>query len=301
MSGKRVFLTGSKGYLGGRLMQQLADAAALVADITDPSDLARAFAHAGSADGLVHLAAANEIVCANDFARGVAVNCVGTRNVLDAAAARGIARVIFVSTFHVYGEVSHGATITESTPADPLQPYGMTKQMAEQLCKAARRKHGFDLAIVRVSNGVGAPASAAINRWGLLMLDLCRQAHEKRALTLRSSGVQRRDFISIDDVAEAIRLLLAADASHLREPIFNLGSGTAVRIRDMAAWVQEEYQQMYGEKLPLSAPEEGNDDPASFVFSIDKIKRLGFVPRTDLRHEIRNSLKFCEQFRPVRT
>jgi UDP-glucose 4-epimerase len=301
MSGKRILVTGSKGYLGARLMQQLSGASALEADVTDRSSLANAFSQADSTDVVMHLAAANEIICANNFDRGVAVNCLGTRHVIEAAAARGVARVIFFSTIHVYGEPSDGATITESTSPDPIHAYGMTKLMAEQLCKEGRRKHGFDLAIVRLSNSVGAPADPAIDRWSLVMLDLCRQAHEKRALTLRSSGVQRRDFISIDDVVEAVRLLLSASSAQLREPVFNVGSGASVRIHDIATWVQDEYRLMYGESLPMSAAQDSGAAPASFSLSIGKIQRLGFVPRTDLRQEIRNTLKFCEQFRSVRT
>lgn len=297
MCGERVCLTGARGYLGARLSGDLPCAVPLCADITDPDALARAFAAAGPASALVHLAAANEVVCTNDFERGLAVNVLGTRNVLDAAAAAGIRRVIFFSTFHVYGEPGEGATITEATLPDPIHPYGITKLVGEQLCKAAAKRHGFALAIVRLSNGVGVPADAATARWSLVVLDLCRQAHEKRALTLRSSGVQQRDFISIDDIGGVLRLLLSADAARLHEPVFNLGSGVSVRIRDIARWVREEYLTLYGESIALSAPEPSGQAPSPFRYDIRKIAGLGFTPRTDLHVEIRNTLQYCERFR----
>lgn len=296
MSGERVLLTGAKGYLGGRLMSELAGTVPLCADITDTAAIAAAFADAGAARSLIHLAGANEIVCANDLARSLEVNAIGTRNVLDAAAASGVRRVIFFSTFHVYGEPTPDSIITELTLADPIHPYGMTKLLAEQLCKAARKKYGFELAIVRLSNSVGMPADAEIERWTLVVLDLCRQAHEKRSLRLVSSGVQRRDFISIGDIAQATRILLHADAQQLQEPVFNLGSGSSVRIRDIAAWIQEEYERMYGARIPLSAPHPTDPAPANFCFSISKIMTLGFAPQTNLREEIRSTLKFCERF-----
>ena len=185
----------------------------LSGDVTDPQALARAFAATGPATALIHLAAADEAACANDFARGLAVNVLGTRNVLDAAAAAGVRRVIFMSTFHVYGDPVDGATINEATLPDPLRAYGITKLVGEQLCKAAAKRHDFELAIVRLSNGMGPPADTASAPWALVFLDLCRQAQEKRALTLRSSGLQGRDFLSIDDVGRALRLLLTVDAA----------------------------------------------------------------------------------------
>jgi UDP-glucose 4-epimerase len=299
MSGERVLVTGARGYLGGRLMQALPDAVPFHADLRNDRDVAKALESCEAVDTIIHLAAANEIVCANDFERGVAINCFGTRNLFEAVGRHGIRRALFFSTFHVYGPVTDGAILTESSPVDPVHPYGMTKLMGEQLCKAARSLYGFDLAIFRLSNAVGAPAGAHIDRWSLLMLDLCRQAHEKRALALRSSGSQQRDFVSIHDVAEAVRIVLAAEAPKLEDPVFNLGSGCAVRVRDIAAWIQEEYQQLYGERLPISF---GSDNGASnFSVSIEKLARLGFQPKTDLRREIRETLRFCEQFRAVRT
>jgi UDP-glucose 4-epimerase len=301
MSGERVLVTGARGYLGARLLGQLPGALALCADITDPQALARAFAAVGPADALVHLAAADEIVCANDLARGFEVNCVGTRNVLESAAAAGVRRIVFLSSFHVYGEPVEGSAIDEATVPDPLHPYGITKLAAEQLCKAASRRHGFELAIVRLSNGVGAPADSGNARWTLVVPDLCRQAQERGVLTLRSSGLQGRDFVSIDDTAAALRLLLDADAMQLRQPVFNLGSGVTVRVRDVARMIQEEYQALYGVAIALFAPEPSGPAPSLFTYDIRRMAALGFAPQSDLRAEIRQTLQFCERFRAERT
>ena len=62
--------------------------------------------------------------------------------------------------------------------------------------------------IIRLSNSYGAPISKDVNRWTLVVNDLCRQAITNRELKLKSSGEQHRDFIPISDALSAVNLLM---------------------------------------------------------------------------------------------
>ena len=100
---------------------------------------------------MVHLAAVNEIVCIENPGLALQVNGLGSKNVAEAAVAAGVQRLIYVSTFHVYG--SCDGTITEETVPIPSHPYGISKLVGELFC----RKEGLATIILRCANGVGVP------------------------------------------------------------------------------------------------------------------------------------------------
>jgi UDP-glucose 4-epimerase len=313
----RVLITGGNGYLGGRIAAALDEEgitpvllvretrsgagesgyATVIADVTEKDAVSAAFSAAGKIDAVIHLAAVNEHVCAKDPELAFKVNCFGTQHVLDAAAAHHVPRCIYLSTFHVYGDTA-SPIIDESTVPNPLHTYGITHLVAEQFCKATAKRTGMSIAIVRLSNGIGAPARAGVDRWSLVMLDLCRQAHTTKRLVLQTSGAQKRNFVSIDDAAQAIIILLRADGSALKEPVFNVGSDALVSIADIAQVIAEEHASLYGRALPIEAPHATPHAPdTSFSFRFDRIRALGFRPQTDIRHEARSVLRFCERFR----
>ena len=296
MSGSRLLVTGSRGYLGGRILRDLEGAHALIGDVTARETLLQAVAQAPPAAAIVHLAGLDETACAAEPLKAFAVNSLGAGHVMEAAAAASIPRVVLLSTFHVYGPVADGATITEQRVPSPRHPYGISKLAGEHLGRAVADRLGLEVAIVRLSNAVGAPADAGIARWSLVALDLCRQAHERQQLTLRSSGVQRRDFVTIADVARVVRALCDAPAETLRDPVFNVGSGRTLSIRELATIVSEEYGALYGRAIEIAAPPHDGAPPASFTFDTTRLRALGVRPSGDMRPAIRETLQFCERF-----
>jgi UDP-glucose 4-epimerase len=321
--GPRVLITGGFGYLGARLALDLEKAGyqpilltrdtdgltgdavvafakrfpIVLADITDRAALDAAFTRlvkGGPIDAVLHLAALNENICAKNPRLAFDVNAWGARNTIDASAKSGVRRFLYFSTFHVYGAVTD--TVTESTVPVPLHPYGSSHLLGELLCREAARASGIELAIVRPTNGIGVPAFEAVDRWTLLALDLCRQAHEHGQLRLVSAGYQLRDFVSISDIAQAVRILLRSPASSLVDPVFNVGSGSCVRVRDVAKMVQLGYEKLYHKTLPITMPA-GKDDGVRFTVSMRKIGDLGYTTKTDLEKELLETLRFCEVFR----
>lgn len=323
--GMRILITGGFGYLGARIADDLKarghnvvilarestrhaqGGAAVLAwakrftivlgDITKPETLTAAFTKAtrgGKIDAVIHTASVNENVCARDPRLAMEVNGFGTGNVAQAAAVAGVKRFLYFSTFHVYG--ASVGSVSESSAIAPTHMYGLSHFVGESLSRSVASKSGMELVLLRPSNGIGAPAIATVDRWTLLMLDLCKQAHEHGAMHLGTSGHQKRDFVAISDICAAVRILLKAPAQELADPVFNVGSGSAVSVRDVAKTIQKEYEALYRRAVPLSVPD-GKDTSSKLSFSIRKLRGLGFEPKTDIANEARETLRMCEVFR----
>src|SRR5207244_12743089 len=146
----------------------------------------------------------------------------GTRNLLRAAAAESARRVVFFSTFHVYGPTPP-SEVDEGSPVDALTPYARAHLAGEAACTDANKEAGGPFAIVlRVSNGYGCPVDVAVDRWTLAHNDFCREAVMTGKMVLRSSGVQRRDFGWVEDIAAAVDVVLHDPGSELGAGLFDV-------------------------------------------------------------------------------
>lgn len=231
-----VLITGAAGFLGGALARHLVAARravsgfdietatvgvpSLVVDVRDAAAVRSAVQRSG-ASTIVH-AAASLPNCSAEHLR--AVNVTGTRNVLDAARASGVERVVFVSSSAVFPvSGSH----REDDPRTGAGPYAASKAEAEDLCAEARRL-GLAVAVLRVVPVVG-PGRLGI--FGLLF----EWVREGRRIPMIGDGTNRHQLIDIDDVCTAIERLLDAPVDALEKP-FNAGAERTGTVReDIAA------------------------------------------------------------------
>lgn len=315
-----ILITGGLGYVGGRLAERLARQPGasvaltdlppaggvpawaekflfLPADVLDKAGLAAAFA-ARKFDAVIHLAALNDAQCAADPERALDVNVKGAYNALQAAAAAGVPRFVYFSTFHVYGPGA-GSTISEATPAGPAHPYGTTHRAAEDLVSYFRTYKALKTLTFRMSNSFGCPMDKDVNAWTLVFNDLCRQLQTAGAITLKSAGTQHRDFIPLSDAAEAVRYFLFDIPEKWGDGLYNLGSGTSMSILEAARRVEAVYERKYGKKPGQlkTGPAAPGAAPKPVTYVIDKLKAAGFTPAGDMDGEIEKTLALCEQFK----
>ena len=241
MSRRALAVTGAGGYLGSRLVADLADGdlavRALVrtplpwldvqdqrvVDLLEPVE--RIAGALEGCDAVVHLAGHNEVVASNDPDRALAETLVAARHVTDAADLAGVPRVVYVSTVHVYGSrLAPGAVVDEDVAPTPRGVYAVARLAAEHLLAS-----GPDPVILRLTNAVGAPAHPDVDRWTLVAADLCRSAVQAEEVVLRSSGQQWRDFIGLVDVVRAIAR--SADPAVVPSGTYNLASGRPTTVR----------------------------------------------------------------------
>lgn len=153
------------------------------------------------------------------------VNVVGTENIFKIAQEKNI-KVVFASSSSVYGDVTK-IPISESFPKNPINPYGITKLEDE---KIAERYSKMNLEVIglRYFNvyGIGQTGSYA----GVIT-KFVNRLKEIMPPQINGDGKQIRDFIFVDDIAEAN---IAAMKSEIKEGFFNIGTGIGTTIKDLA-------------------------------------------------------------------
>jgi UDP-glucose 4-epimerase len=241
---------------------------------------------------VVHLAALNENDSLADPAAAIRINTLGTWLALQAALAAGVSRFLYFSTAHVYGAPLQGR-ITEQTLPRPVHPYAATHRAAEDLVLAARDQGKTDGIVVRLSNGFGAPTHAGVDRWTLLVNDLCRQAAGDRRLVLRSSGTQLRDFIPLKDVGRAVIHLLALETRACGDGIFNLGGRTA-SIWEMTQLVAARCEATleFRPEIVRPAPKAG-EIAAPLHYDCTRLLNTGFSLQGQAEEEVDATLRLC--------
>jgi UDP-glucose 4-epimerase len=206
-----------------------------------------------------------------------------------------VKKFIYFSTFHVYG-IPGADIITEETLPDPINNYSITHYLAERYCRqfeAEKKVKGY---ILRISNGYGAPLFKSIDRWTLVLNDLCATAFSQKKIGLRSRGTQERDFVGIRDIVQGVNIFVEKDVADQGDNVYNLGSGQNTSIISLANAVAEVYRERYSEIIKIEVPEDAAepDIKVSFRFSIDKIKKLGYKPTSVIKEEIHNIFKLLE-------
>lgn len=309
---KRVLITGGFGYLGGRIAVELKrvpgftvrlgsrkaksapdwlpGAETVDMDVLEPASLSSAM---HDVQAVVHLAAMNENECVAALGKAVLVNTLGTLNVLQSAIDVGVERFIYFSTAHVYGAPLVGH-ITEETLPRPVHPYAITHHAAEDFVLAAHDQKKITGIVVRLSNGFGAPTHPNVDRWTLLVNDLCRQAVTTGKLVLRSSGLQQRDFITLTDVGHAVTHFLNLSDLGCNDGLFNLGGRCSMRIIDLAERIAGRCKISLGFDPPVLRPEPtGSEASETLEYSIDKLHATDFTLTGDPMAEIDATLRLC--------
>lgn len=311
----RILITGGFGYLGGRIAVELArkqeftvrlgsrkvkssagwlpDAETVAMDVLEPGSLSEAM---HDVHAVVHLAAMNENECIADPGKAVLVNTLGTLNVLRAAIDAGVERLLYFSTAHVYGAPLTGH-ISEKTLPRPIHPYAITHHAAEDFVLAAHSEGRIAGIVVRLSNGYGAPTYPDVDRWTLLVNDLCRQAAHTRKMVLRSSGMQQRDFIALEDVGIAVRHLLGLNREQCSDGLFNLGGEKSMTVWEMTQLIAVRCKSTLGFDPRVVRPESSsNAAPIQHLrYDCEKLRRTGFNPQGIMEGEIDRTLRVCSR------
>lgn len=251
LDGTSVLVTGGAGFVGSHLASELAE----VCDVTVLDDLSTGSSSAvpdgvtfvrgdvRDVDTVAEVANGTEVVFhqaaladASEAIRrpveGHHRNASGTVAVLEAAR-RVDARVVLASSAAIYGHAD-SLPVHESDPKHPISPYGIDKAAADRYARVYQELYDLPTVVLRYFNVYGPRRSTADSR-GVVGTFLDR-ARRDAPLVVHGDGNQSRDFVYVRDVVRAN--LLAATTERVGQA-YNVGTGTAVSIRDVADHVRE--------------------------------------------------------------
>jgi len=237
----------------------------------------------GGARGLFHEAAQVSVPASvRDPLRSYQTNVMGTLNVLEAARAAGVTRVVFAASSAAYGDDPVLPKVEEMA-VRPLSPYASGKLAGEALLATWSRCFGFDTVALRYFNVYG-PRQADDSPYSGVIALFSKAVLERRLPTIFGDGSQTRDFVFVSDVVAAN--LLAMERAVGAE-LYNVGTGTSVSVLEL-------YRTLAGlagfEGVPGFAPARAGDVPHSRA-SIERARRgLGFAPQVGLSEGLGHTL-----------
>jgi UDP-glucose 4-epimerase len=303
----RALVTGGSGFIGSNVVDALVargDEVAVVDDLStghrenlDGAIAAGAQLHeldiraAGDLADLVatvapevvfHLAAQIDVRrSATDPAADARINVEGTINVLEAARAAGVRRVVNTSTGGaIYGE-GKVMPAPEDHPVAPESPYGQSKFCAEGYCELFRRLHGLPTVSVRYGNVFG-PRQDPLGEAGVIAI-FCGKLLEGELPTIFGDGLQTRDYVYVGDVVAAN--LAAADSDG--HGAYNIGTGVETTVLDIVEALAEQAE---GEFTAQHAPERPGEVRHIALDCTRAREGLGWEPQVTLAEGLRLTL-----------
>jgi UDP-glucose 4-epimerase len=297
-----LFVTGGAGYIGSVFVEEACQAGHQVtvfdnlteghraavdsrarfvlADLADRAGVAAAMREA-EAEAVVHFAASalvgESMTNPSKYFRNNVANGV---NLLDAAVEAGVKKFVFSSTCATYGPPER-VPMDENLPQHPINPYGESKLMFEQVLKWYRELHGLDFVAFRYFNAAGASAQFGEHHrieTHLIPNVLKVALGQKDQVDIlgtdypTADGTCIRDYIHIADLAQAHLLALAPGHTGF----FNLGNGEGFSVREVIATCE----QVSGKKIPAVEKPRRAGDPPKLIASAGKaLNQLGWKPR----------------------
>lgn len=260
-------------------------------DITDRKEVLELFNYERP-DTCVHLAAKISVA---DSIRNpeetMAVNVDGTSNVLEACYKSKVKDFLFASSAAVYGDAKK-LPIKESATLDPLSSYGESKMHAEKLVLEYEKANKIQNAIVlRIFNVYGKGQQSETD----VISKFAGRLSKGLPPIIYGDGTQTRDFITVDDVADAFLLSIRSMQGEIdnqelqRFPVFNIGTGIPTRIGQIAL------KMIKIAGLELEPIYEMTEDKKEILHSyadMSKSKKiLHFVPKKELDLELREIMR----------
>ena len=187
-----------------------------------------------------------------------------------------VKRFVFSSSSSVYGNAT--SPTSENHPLNPLSPYALNKLIGEQYCKLYSDIYDLDTVCLRYFNVYGDRMNDEGYR--LVFPIFKEQISTQKPLTINNDGLQRRDFIHVDDIVKS-NIIVAEHKPNFKGDIYNVGSGENYSVNEIADMFGGEKK--YGKSVI---------EPFETLADISKIMlELDFYPKDNLKQWIKKYLK----------
>ena len=303
-----ILVLGGAGYIGSHTVYELIDAGREVVvadnlqtgfraavhpkakfyqlDIRDKGALDTLF-QAEKIDSVIHFAASSQVgESMSDPLKYYDNNLYGTMVLLRSMVEHGVDKIVFSSTAATYGEPER-VPILESDKTNPTNCYGQTKLSMEQMMEWVSRAHGLRYVALRYFNACGAHPSGKIGEahnpeTHLIPIILQVPLEQREAVSIfgddypTKDGTCVRDYIHVNDLAQAHILALDYLMQGGENNVFNLGNGVGFTVKE----VVDVARAVTGHPIPAKVAPRRAGDPAQLIASSEKaIRVLGWKPQ----------------------
>ena len=295
----RIFVAGHRGLVGSALVRRLKAAGyenlllrtREELELTEQSQVRRFF-EAERPDAVLMAAARVGGIYANNAqpARFIRDNLLIQDNVIDSAYRSGVAKFVFLGSSCIYPRLAPQPIKEEYLLSGPLEPtnewYAIAKIAGVKMCQAFRREFGFNAISLMPTNLYGPGDNFDLQSSHVLPA-LIRRVHEAKvrgeaSVTVWGTGTPRREFLHVDDLADAVVYLLHA---YDGEPIVNVGWGKDVTIRELAelivSVVDYKGRLVFDHSKPDGTPRK--------LLDISRLAGLGWHPKISLAQGIEST------------
>ena len=303
-----ILVTGGAGFIGSHLVRHLLakgekvtaldnlstglaenlppEAKLVEMDILD-EDLPKVVA-TGAFDAIVHLAAQTMVdTSIKNPLLDTRENLLGTVQVMEAARAANVKRVIFASTAAVYGDVKEDdLPVREAQPTLPLSFYGLSKLSVEKYLEMYENLYGMEYVVLRFANVYGERQGDG-GEGGVISI-FAKAVAEGRDITIYGDGEQTRDFVYAGDIAEGIWAALRTEEVNAA---YNLSTQTETSLRELVSLLAE----IRGREIVPKYGAERQGDIYKSMLSNSRARRgLDWQPATTLAGGLRRTYEyFC--------
>jgi UDP-glucose 4-epimerase len=261
-----------------------------------PADIDQIFDN-GDIGAVIHLAGSSQVAeSVSDPGKYYRNNVVGTVNLLESMRLHGIGKIVFSSSAAVYGEPKY-VPIDESHPLNPINPYGMSKLIVERILEDYDRAYGMKSVRLRYFNAAGADSKGRAGEChepethlipciirsvldGNSKFSLFGDDYDTR------DGTCVRDYVNVEDLAEAHLLALRHLDAGGESESFNLGTSSGSTVKEVLAACEK----AIGKPVPTEIRSRRQGDPAILIADNRKAREiLGWEPKRTLEDSVRTA------------
>ncbi|SMF96403.1 GDP-L-fucose synthase [Methylomagnum ishizawai] len=302
---RKIFVAGHRGLVGSavvRCLQRRGYRNLLIrnrneVDLTDYRAVATLF-RAEKPDVVIDAAAKVGGILANDSypADFIRDNLFIQSHLIECAYRAGVRKFVFLGSSCIYPKAAPQPMREEYLLTGPLEPtnewYAVAKIAGIKMCQAYRRQYGFDAISLMPTNLYGPGDYFDLEKSHVLPA-LLRKFHEAKqrgdaAVTVWGSGTPRREFLYVDDLAEAVVFLLE---NYSEEGIVNVGTGEDVSIRELADMIRAEVG--FAGELRFDATKP--DGTPRKLLDVSRLSALGWRAGTSLAEGIGKTYRWYLQ------
>ncbi|OXM14119.1 NAD-dependent epimerase/dehydratase family protein [Paenibacillus herberti] len=292
---RTILVSGANGYIAQHLIQFLRsqgnrvltakreESGELYMNFSNPDQLSKL--QCEGIDIMIHTVSPGENLYRTNPELAYSENVTGIRGALDFCVRNKIHNFVYFSSFHVFG--NQGGRLDENTPTTPINDYGLSHSIAEQIVLMYDRSNKLNGWIIRPSNVFGVPVDQEkFKRWNLIPFLFCKEAIEHQSITLLTPGTQLRNFVGISDICTKIDWILKVQPENR---ILHAQGIETLSVLEYARLVQKVAQDKYGIHVSVNCPK-GMDNGIDFDFT-SRWNQPNLTPTSELSTFIFDMLK----------